>query len=119
MKDLSQENIQRINAKVAELCGWTNIVHRHSHSYGTSPKGEPFCIVPNYWQSLDACAEMEESLRKNQFHYVNYPRELFKLVTGRAWDGDFGYFLFDFTFATAPQRVTAFLSVHNLTIEEI
>ncbi len=105
MKPLSQEHIQRINAKTAELCGWTISYGDRGAVFAKHPTtGVLHCWFPNYWQSLDACAEFEEPMESDTFDkYSAYLVRHF----GRS------------VRATAPQRVTAFLAVHNLTIEEI
>lgn len=65
---------------------------------------------PNYPSDLNACAEMEAFLRNNQFHYVDYPHQLFKVVTGKKWNGDMGYFFFNIVNASALDRCLAFLA---------
>lgn len=70
---------------------------------------ELFRVLPDYPNDLNACHEAAETLRKNQFHFVQYPGELFFVVTGRKWDGDMGYFMFNYAQASARQISEAVL----------
>ncbi len=79
-----------------------------------NPKGVPIGFIPYYLNDLNAMHEAEKVLRENQFNFVDYPNQLFKVVTGRKWDGDMGYFMFNYTNATAAQRAEAFLRTLNL-----
>lgn len=65
--------------------------------------------VPDYPNDLNAIGEAVEGLRKNQFHFVDFPKRLFQVVTGLEWTGDVGYFFFNLVNATASQRCEAYL----------
>lgn len=87
-------------------CGW---------NYNNSTVGRILpCIDGDPLKDLNACAEMEKTLRENQFYTFEYPRELFKVITGLKWKGDMAYFFFNFATATAAQRCEAFLLTKGL-----
>ncbi len=67
--------------------------------------------IPDYLNDLNAMHEAEKMLRLNQFHYVAYWRKLFKVVTGKDWEGNIGSFGFELAHATASERADAFLKV--------
>ena len=81
-------------------------------------KGRMQATLPDYLNDLNAMHEAEKVLRQNQFHYVDFPHELFKVITGKKWDGDMGYFFFSITNATAAQRAEAFLRTIGKWVEE-
>jgi hypothetical protein len=121
MKDLSPEHIQRINAKIEELRGckpckkWVAFNSFSKMKNCDCEDCYPFRMPTNYWQSLDACAEMVESLdyeKSRRFAELLWSKSI--TDSGDQYDD-----YFQLIKSTAPQRVTAFLAVHNLTIEEI
>lgn len=106
-----------IRVMVAGALGWKHEIRRSYretpawfHPNGVSMYDTP----PDYLNDLNACAEFEKTLRDNQFHYVNYPHILFEVVAGHKWDGDLGYFAFNFIHADASQRCEAFLKTKGL-----
>lgn len=107
------EEAQRI--AIAEACGWTDIEGGTGFPPGPSFRyADNLLRLPNYPSDLNACHEMEKVLRNDQFHYTAYWRSLFKVVAGKKWTGDIGYFYFDLIHATAAQRCEAFLRTLNL-----
>jgi len=111
---------QQINAAIAQACGWKRTVEpdeeENPMGFWVHPDKSGLWIdLPDFHGSLDAMAQAEESLRNNQFHFVDYPRQLFKVVSGREWDGDMGYFFFNLINASAAQRAEAFVIALNLT----
>ncbi len=109
--NLTPEHIQRVNAKVAEICGWTTKQGELGTIFHVNPKdGVMHCWAPNYWQSLDACAEMEKTMTNAQWQ--DYDTKLW-FITNNARPACYS------CAATAPQRTATFLAVHNLTLEEI
>ena len=66
--------------------------------------------LPNYLEDLNAMHDAEKVLRNNQFHFVDYLRELWCVIHPNVkYTGDLGYIGFDFVNATASQRAEAFL----------
>lgn len=97
---------------IAEKCGW-NWKWKDSQQlvrcWGMPGDTKYYdSSVPNYPNDLNAMHDAEEVIRKNQFHFVSYPETLFKVVTGKLWDGNMGYFMFNFATSTAEQRAEAF-----------
>lgn len=111
-KGMSEQE-QRI--AIAEFCGWKWRWKDSQQlvSQWSSPKDNSRFFdneLPEYLRDLNAIHEAVEKLRENQFHYVNYWDELFKVVTGMKWTGlNLGYFGFTFIQATASQRAEALL----------
>ena len=110
---------------IAEACGWKLVVIPESEreigiyvdQYWTNPSGESE-ELPDYLNDLNAMHEAEKVLKQNQFHGVNYPHSLFKVVTGLEWKGDMGYFFPMVIRAPAAQRAEAFLRTIGKWIEE-
>ena len=110
----------------AEALGWTEVCK--NEIYANEPTGLPpryagkpggtvmRCAIPNI-DDLNIIHEAVESLRGNQFHYVDYPHQLFKVVSGMDWTGDVGYFFFCLVNATAAQRREAFLKTVGKWVE--
>ena len=71
-------------------------------------------LLPDYLNNLNAMSIVEQLVRQDQFHYVNYAKNLFKVVSGVDWTGNLGYFAFEFVTATARQRAEAFLKTLEL-----
>lgn len=108
---------EEIDRAIAEHLGWTYLPPR------VDPNGIPCspCWVdpgcgpyvhtghPSYSTDLNAMHEAEETLRKNQFHFVHYTRELWKLEAGDVEYGNLGYFGFNFVTMDANRRAEAFL----------
>jgi hypothetical protein len=98
---------------IAETCGWKwhgdPTWQRLGDSFYWKNDNLIYCQLPDYLNDLNAMHQAEKTLRGNQFHAVNFPHELFKMVSGLNWKGDMGYFIPNFTSATAAQRAEAFL----------
>lgn len=71
------------------------------------PKASAVPIIPNYPESLDACAEFEKTLTTEQRH--DYVRALRHIT--EAWDA---MPEFTTTFATARQRCLAYLKTKGI-----
>jgi len=124
---------------IAEACGWKWWKHTKSETFifahpdrdkasldsdcmqwercektPTPPHFVSMSGTPDYLNDLNAMHEADGFLRKNQFHAVDYPHWLFKVVSGLEWKGDMGYFMPNFTMASAPERAEAFLRTLNL-----
>jgi len=74
--------------------------------------------VPDYPNDSNAMHAVIEGLRDNQFHYAEYARQLFFVVSGKEWGGDMGYFFFNYANATARQKAEAFLRTISLWTEK-
>lgn len=111
---------------IAEACGWTkeyihgNGIDDEVWIHPTTQKCwlAELDVLPDYLNDLNEMHKAVESLRENQFHYVDYPRQLFKVVSGIEWTGDVGYFFFCLVnaTATAAQRAEAFLRTLSLWV---
>jgi hypothetical protein len=117
---------QAINIAIAELCG--KAVCRHDPSKwerrGTDGDSELYCVecnkylgdmrVSNYYGCLNACAEMEATLKDEQ--WMPYLHYIYDQVPGYR-EGSYWYENFEtqrqVASATAIQRCTAFLHVHG------
>ena len=102
---------------IAEACGWKKGgLDCDGYQIWIHPSGarQYWAYVPDYLNDLNAMHEAEEVIRANQFRFVNYPQELFKVIARREWNGDLGYFTFNFINATAAQRAEAFLKTLGL-----
>ena len=112
---------KEINKLIAEACGW-RLIHGDFVSWGKvnervggktiawrNPQGvcyEPsWQHLPNYYASLDACAEFERTLDKIQRR--EYVRQLYHIT-----ENDFGAHC-----ATPEQRCEAFLRIKGLWVE--
>lgn len=115
MKELTQEE-KRV--RIAEACGWESIWkddRKNFRGFHLSHAADgKHRLIPDYFNDFNACYEMEEALRNDQFSYTAYWRALFKVVTGKEWSGDIGYFHFAMVHATAAQRAEAFGKTLNL-----
>ena len=107
-----------INIAIAKKCGWVDIqqcgcpAERHS---GVIPGGGDFTHIPSYTTDLNAMADAESCvIWPNAFHAVHFPELLFEVVIGKKYDGTIGYFLPQYTRATARQRAEAFLRTLHL-----
>jgi hypothetical protein len=95
---------------IAEACGWKQhpqepcVMLHKEHSWRL------ILDLPDYLNDLNAMHEAEETLRKNQFHFVDYYGTLFMVVSClETYEGNIGYFEFELVTATASQRAEAFL----------
>lgn len=101
---------------IAEACGWVPDVRGNGIWY--APKEHGPKQLPDYLNDLNAMHEAEKVLRQNQFHFVDYYGNLFKVISGKShYDGDIGYFGFELVNATASQRAEAFLRTIGRWIE--
>jgi hypothetical protein len=102
-----------INVAIAEACPsvFVRKAGQAGWNYKSSVHGRILpCINGNIFDDLNAMHEAEETLRNNQFHYVDYSRQLFRVISGTDLDKDgLGYFGFSFISAPARQRAEAFL----------
>ncbi len=106
---------------IAEFCGYRIEIENTQGRVWVNPQGlrgtEWFDTLiekdaecpPDYPNDLNAMHEAEERLRKNQFHFVNYPEILFGLVSGTKISNGLGYFTFNFIHAKADERAEALL----------
>ena len=103
---------------IAGACGWK---YREIRS-GYESEGWFWCNgeerlskLPDYLNDLNAMHEAVQSLRRNgdQFQWLQYQQELFRVVWGRYFDIGEDYFGSELTWdvieATAAQRAEAFL----------
>jgi hypothetical protein len=109
----SPEQIKNINAAIAKLCGW---IHMHDGRWYLKPFFDEAGIMdnpPDYYHDLNACHHMEHTLdcqspngesRKRGLKYCAW---LGRECQSGGWKG----------FATAPERCTAFLAMHDLNID--
>ena len=101
---------EEMNVKIAELCGWTKCRlaikgagapgHRKPTAYGIPPERNYEADCPSYTSDLNACAEMEKTLRNCEIEWSRY-RHYIETHVPYA----------DQITATAMQRCTAFLAV--------
>lgn len=89
-------------------CGYDDAPNRKA--------SQPSC--PDYLNDLNAMHEAEELTRKNQFHAVDYPHAVFKVITGLDWKGDMGYFFPMVIRATAADRAEALLKTIGKWVEK-
>lgn len=108
---------EEIRIKIAEACGWTDIskyTQATDGMYGYEPRNGPHSKLPNYPESLDACAEFERTLV--EYHGL-YWFNLAEVVSGfkrEEFDYSNEYFLADIACATARQRCLAYLKTKGL-----
>ena len=106
----------QIRIAVAELCGWKKIsCDCEGQLWGFFPGNSYESEVPNYPESLDACAEFEKAITTETD--MGYYTENLAPKTGYAFpqtDSD----LFKFATATPLQRCEAFLRLHGRWIEK-
>lgn len=101
---------QEINERIHAACGYVrkwSAAKAEFRWYG--PDGHNHLAPDDYVNDLNAMARAEQVLRRNQFHFVDYTRHLWRLVAGEAEYGNLGYFGFDFVTSAARQRAEAFL----------
>ncbi len=107
---------EQINAKIAELRGWIGIEQTGNAKFpliGWKPDDTGIGghwsdhPVPNYYGSLDACAEMRKWLNEGQMG--RYYHDLCEVM---AKDGD--EYVWN---ATAPQYCLAFLRMFGVEVE--
>jgi len=124
-KNQMTENEQRI--AIAEACGW-KIVETPGQAYSNlSLQPDPKTYwrecwetqLPDYLNDLNAMHEAETTVRLNQFQAVDYPHNVFKVVTDLEWKGDMGYFFPMVIRATAAQRAEAFLRTIGKWVDEV
>jgi hypothetical protein len=108
---------QEINIAIAELCGWTcdkDGYWTHSDTEMRKRLNLPSGCPPNYYGCLNACAEMEATLKAEQ--WMSYLHYIYDQVPGYR-EGSYWYENFEtqrqVASATAPQRCEAFLRVHG------
>lgn len=108
-----------INRAIAELCGARDI--RISNRWEVTDPPEPPCVdvglfsngvraIPDYYHSLDACAEFEKDVQDDYYHRlaeVTYCDHLPSVENPEP------HFWRAFASATAPQRCEAFLRMHG------
>lgn len=101
---------ERINERIALLCGWK--IFSHWNNLWAPPRRVveyecDACPIPNYISDLNACHEFEKTLEPMQ--HIAYDRHLHRLVDETVtWKWH----------ATARQRCEAFLRVHGQWEEE-
>lgn len=115
----------QINAKIAELCGWTSI-----RFVGGEPMGRPpqttdrYDVLPNYHDSLDACASFEAMLDdKSQGDYVDWFWHNLEPLEdhgpnpeSESEENIMIVGVWQILTATAPQRCAAFLKIHGIDV---
>ena len=128
-------NIEDINRRIAELCGWTQIEAGKGLMLGMPCyKGYPPTgavigrkqPLPNYFQSLDACREFEKWTEANSNPVqssmqpnAQYDVTLMQVCNPGYELWDLGHFVGDYWDAlkvgraTPQQRCEAFLRLHN------
>ena len=110
----------QIDRAIAESLGWTRVrvipPHPNRTYEGAMVVGRPpekstdrSPIVPNYYNSLDACAQFEKTLPGDAVEYCEKLCE----VTG-AEPNDRVFLCREVITATAPQRCEAYLKFVNL-----
>ena len=122
-----------IRVKVAELCGWTfePSRERQKRGYLISPKFKEKVTLwkdgqlgggdalPNYPEDLNACAEMESTLKDDQ--YERYLLDLWNIATDkeRPVHNECAPTRFERAYlsATPLHRCLAFLKVHCIDAE--
>ena len=105
-------NIQ--NEKIAQFLGWSKeyifgngvddevwVCPKKEKAYSICPD-----ITNNMYGLLDSAVE---KLRENQFHYVDFPKNLYNVISGTKYDGDIGYFFFDLVTASNKQKADALI----------
>ena len=116
---------EEINRKIAELCGWKfiigdyvswdKVIEREGGRVAAWRNPQGVCyepadrIIPDYYHSLDACAEFERTLTdtRQMEAYVFYIKQSFGILDN-VYNVEFCL-----TTLTAPQRCEAFLRMHN------
>jgi hypothetical protein len=111
---------QEINVAIAELCGWKNDGMGWWYRDPLPPdadgwqRNSMYRNPPNYYGCLNACAEMEATLKAEQ--WMSYLHYIYDQVPGFR-EGSYWYENFEtqrqVSSATAPQRSIAFLRVHG------
>jgi hypothetical protein len=117
---------EEIRIKVAEAMGWTNITAFHFEDVVTGKpkilhKGDCPALeiedqwLPNYPESLDACAEFEKTLTdEEQQEYFYQLNEEVGLVSPRSPAWLLEWSVFKLVTATARQRCLAYLKTKGL-----
>ena len=119
------EQINRINAKVAELCGWTEIFQAHGSQYGLNAalcklNDKPMTFqweVPSYYSDLNDCRDFEQPMEYET--WLEYQDNLENVCGCDGWEIMSWNERKAITCATAPQRCEAFLTLNGVNIEEI
>lgn len=111
-------NFQKKNEKLAEFLGWTKefiFGNGVDDELWVCPKKEKACAsCPDIINNDDGLLDLAiQKIRENQFYYVDFPRNLFKVVSGKEYDGNVGYFFFDLVTATNHQKAQALLETIN------
>jgi len=101
---------EQINVAVAEALGWKKITCGGIICWET-PSGNP--RIPNFYSSLDACAEMERTLNGSSDDEESERTKYGDILTWVVYETDSpnAVYTVDLATATAPQRCEAFLRV--------
>ena len=100
---------EEINNAIAEKCGYSE--EEIEFGYTLSQMSEP---LPDYYNSLDDCAEFERTLDVRRFRiYGQHLARTCQYKGDDTWSDERKLIC-----ATAPQRCEAFLRMHNLWKEE-
>ena len=95
--------------KIAGAQGWTGIRGNIGYPNAAAEAAEVYHVIPNYFNDLNACHEMEKRLTYDQ--YVRNTETLDLLIGGPAYRPA--------TYATAAQRAEAFgLTLNLWTLEQ-
>ena len=112
---------EEINKAIAEKCGWyvaNECICNILRARDGSPELEPVAPLPDYYHSLDACAEFERTLGDSDSRpALDYWIAVGRVVSKPTKEPGKTYRTIsevDKMRATAPQRCEAFLRTHNL-----
>lgn len=109
---------EEIRIKVAEACGWeviSDTLCNVKPDKNGDPEIEPIAPLPNYPESLDACAEFEKTLTtEEQQEYFYQLNEEVGLVSPRSPAWLLEWSVFKLVTATARQRCIAFLKTKEV-----
>jgi hypothetical protein len=92
---------EQINAAIAEVCGWRNLIFTSlgqslQRWIGRKKKHETLQATPDYCNDLNAMHEAEKALSEERNHYI----DILGTMYSDSWE---------FATATARQRAEAFL----------
>jgi hypothetical protein len=100
----------KIRIAIAEAIGWRRIIYYRHKLRGISPNhpGELTSPLPNWPEDLNACAQFEAGLTKEQQH--SYQNELVSITLERTPPGQRGVGIFSYVSAPPLIRCLAYLA---------
>lgn len=110
-------NAEEINQQIAELCGWKWRtvycgIDGSSRQHLTPPNGDLHESPPDFYGSLDCCAQFEASLTDEEAKEYVLALQNQRNCVGTQF---IGLLFVSLVRPTAPQRCLAFLAVKGIT----